>query len=546
MTTDDAGSVSTPGADAGSPSESTEPAPVEQTSPDVLAGEAPPTSEASPTSADPPTGEDPPTRVVAHATAPQHAKTTGGRRAAFRAWRRSRPFPGGLLLILAGIELLAIPLSGVLFKGAIKLVIYIGIGGVFGVLIGVLLIAAGIMLWVNPTHRVFYAVVGIVLGLASFPASNLGGFFIAMLLAIIGGSLAFAWTPVNATPAPAVGGDPAPGDAGGEAAEPGYPGAAPADAGRSEAGLRARMRRGRSVARGHRALAVATMPALLVAGMLGTSAHASVPQAGSGCIPGIICPSGPSSPSPSPSSPHPSPSTQAPAPALSQACPSVSPSPTPTPGPTLTPGPSPSCSPTPTPGGGPSTSASPSPGATGSHSGSGSGGNGGGSTANGGKPGTKTAKNAAAPKQLTNPGLTAPSATSVLDAGSATLTNFAFNGIVNMPVAGGGTQQMMEFTASSATLAGGVTVTVTQGGQNTVTTSPTLGFSSGMTLYATKLCGKLAGIPLCLTPSTVSAVLLSIANLLTGAMPITLTNVTTNQPLALAGDLQTGSLSIGF
>jgi len=111
---------------------------------------------------------------------------------------------------------------------------------------------------------------------------------------------------------------------------------------------------------------------------------------------------------------------------------------------------------------------------------------------------------------------------------------------------GGGTQQMMEFTASSATLAGGVTVTVTQDGQNTVTTSPTLGFSGGMTLYATKLCGKLAGVPLCFTPSTVSAVLLSIANLLTGVLPITLTDVVTNQPLALAGGLQTGSLNIGF
>jgi hypothetical protein len=68
-----------------------------------------------------------------------------------------------------------------------------------------------------------------------------------------------------------------------------------------------------------------------------------------------------------------------------------------------------------------------------------------------------------------------------------------------------------------------------------------------MTLYATKLCGNLGGVlPLCFTPSTVSAVLLSVANLLTAVAPITMTDVTTDQPLTTAGALQTGSLTIGF
>ncbi len=121
-------------------------------------------------------------------------KRLGRWRRGYQAWRRSRPFWGGLLLVLAGLEMLAIPLLGVLVHGAIKLVIYIGIGGVFGVLIGALLIAAGLALWINPTHRSFYGIAGIILGLASFPASNLGGFLLGMLLAIIGGALGFAWT----------------------------------------------------------------------------------------------------------------------------------------------------------------------------------------------------------------------------------------------------------------------------------------------------------------------------------------------------------------
>jgi hypothetical protein len=131
---------------------------------------------------------------------PRHAPARLNARARlhqFQAWRRGRPFWSGLLLVLAGLELFAIPLSGVLLRGAVKLVIYIGIGGVFGVLIGALLLVSGLMVWLNPVHKTFYSIAGIVLGLASFPASNLGGLFIGMLLAIGGGAAAFAWTPVE-------------------------------------------------------------------------------------------------------------------------------------------------------------------------------------------------------------------------------------------------------------------------------------------------------------------------------------------------------------
>jgi len=39
-------------------------------------------------------------------------------------------------------------------------------------------------------------------------------------------------------------------------------------------------------------------------------------------------------------------------------------------------------------------------------------------------------------------------------------------------------------------------------------------------------------------------VLLSLANLLTGVVPITFTNVTTDQPIVFAGSLQTGALTL--
>ncbi|HET6193299.1 MAG TPA: hypothetical protein VFE59_40570 [Trebonia sp.] len=154
-------------------------------------------------------------------------------------------------------------------------------------------------------------------------------------------------------------------------------------------------------------------------------------------------------------------------------------------------------------------------------------------------------KKAAQKNASADPGLVASAATEVLTAGSATLAHFAYAGNVTLPAGGGGSVSMMKFTADSITLAGGVTDTVTQGGTTTVTSSPTLAFSGGVTLYATKLTGSLLGVPLTFTPSTVSAVLLTIASVLTSGATITMTNVTTDQPIVIAGALQTGQLSIG-
>ena len=154
---------------------------------------------------------EPPTRHIRPDTQPAGARAAGGRaagaraagararaasaRRAFRDWRRSRPFWGGLLLLLAGVELIAIPLLSVLAHGSVKVVIYIGIGGVFGVLIGGLLVACGLLTWFHPVQRVFYAIAGVLLALGSFVATNLGGFFVGMLLGVIGASLSFGWTP---------------------------------------------------------------------------------------------------------------------------------------------------------------------------------------------------------------------------------------------------------------------------------------------------------------------------------------------------------------
>lgn len=116
-------------------------------------------------------------------------ETASAARPGFRAWRRSRPFWGGLLAIIGGVELVLVPLA------PMPVVIHQGIAGIGSYLIGVLLAVLGVLLWFQPAQRTFYGVVAVLLSLASFVTSNFGGFIIGMLLGLIGGSLAFAWAP---------------------------------------------------------------------------------------------------------------------------------------------------------------------------------------------------------------------------------------------------------------------------------------------------------------------------------------------------------------
>ncbi|MBS2961820.1 hypothetical protein KGA66_02085 [Actinocrinis puniceicyclus] len=108
---------------------------------------------------------------------------------AFRHWRKGRPFPAGLLIVLAGVELWLAPLS------SIGNIIHEGVGGVSAFFIGALMIMFGLTVWLAPAYRVFAGIASILLGLIALPATNLGGFFIGTLLSLIGGGLAVAWTP---------------------------------------------------------------------------------------------------------------------------------------------------------------------------------------------------------------------------------------------------------------------------------------------------------------------------------------------------------------
>ncbi|MGW7529926.1 DUF6114 domain-containing protein [Streptomyces sp. NPDC054783] len=112
-----------------------------------------------------------------------------GARAAFRGWRARRPFWGGLLLALAGGEVLLTE------KASLKVVMHIGTQGVAGYLLPGLMALLGLLILFNPAQRLFYSITGVLLSLGTWVTSNLGGFFIGLLLGVTGSCLAFGWLP---------------------------------------------------------------------------------------------------------------------------------------------------------------------------------------------------------------------------------------------------------------------------------------------------------------------------------------------------------------
>ena len=118
--------------------------------------------------------------------APAGPEPRGARRA-FREWRRSRPFWGGLLVLLGGTEML------LLYKAPMKVTIHMGAYGLAGYLVPILLIVLGLSLVFDPQHRTFYSILALLFAIASWMTSNLGGFLFGMVLAMTGASLAYGW-----------------------------------------------------------------------------------------------------------------------------------------------------------------------------------------------------------------------------------------------------------------------------------------------------------------------------------------------------------------
>ncbi|GAA1557229.1 DUF6114 domain-containing protein [Brevibacterium picturae] len=106
----------------------------------------------------------------------------------FRTWYLQRPFIGGVLVVLGGIELF---FSGQLDLGNMK--IQFGIEGLQATVIPIALVLLGLFAIFRPTHHMFYGLIALVLAVYSLIGVNLGGFIIGMLLSSIGAVLVVAW-----------------------------------------------------------------------------------------------------------------------------------------------------------------------------------------------------------------------------------------------------------------------------------------------------------------------------------------------------------------
>ncbi|MFI6015042.1 DUF6114 domain-containing protein [Streptomyces sp. NPDC051243] len=116
----------------------------------------------------------------------------------FRDWRGTRPFWAGLFTLLGGVPIAYFPYA-TLKLGTMSLTMATT-AGAGSLIIGVLLVTLGLTMWFQQATRVFAGVAAIILALVSLVVSNIGGFIVGFLLAMIGGALAISWVPGEAQP----------------------------------------------------------------------------------------------------------------------------------------------------------------------------------------------------------------------------------------------------------------------------------------------------------------------------------------------------------
>lgn len=120
---------------------------------------------------------------------------------------------GGLFILLVGALILwvasilesliegLLPLSGATLNMDPLLWVRI-LGGVFGVAFGLIIILGGAMMAIRPQSSTIWGVIILILSILSVLST--GGFFLGMILGIVGGILGIVWKPPMAQPAPMV------------------------------------------------------------------------------------------------------------------------------------------------------------------------------------------------------------------------------------------------------------------------------------------------------------------------------------------------------
>jgi hypothetical protein len=105
----------------------------------------------------------------------------------FRAYRRTRPFWGGLWLALGGVVVVYFNRSplGLALTGGFNH----SAGYILG---GAMVLFAGVAL-ASPLYARLVGVLGILSAMAAFIGSNFGGFLVGSVLGILGGAMIWGW-----------------------------------------------------------------------------------------------------------------------------------------------------------------------------------------------------------------------------------------------------------------------------------------------------------------------------------------------------------------
>jgi hypothetical protein len=80
-------------------------------------------------------------------------------------------------------------------KAPLPVILHIGMQGLAGYLLPTLMLLSGVLILVNPSQRLFYSIIGVLVSLGTWLTSNLGGFLVGLLLGVVGSCMAFGWLP---------------------------------------------------------------------------------------------------------------------------------------------------------------------------------------------------------------------------------------------------------------------------------------------------------------------------------------------------------------
>ncbi|GAA2217344.1 hypothetical protein GCM10010413_00970 [Promicromonospora sukumoe] len=116
----------------------------------------------------------------------------------FRPWRRQRPFVGGVLVVLAGLEMLFLRGPIGLDQLGVNVVLKFGVEGAQATILPLTLILLGVLVIAQPVHRIFYGVLALAISVYSIAGVNLGGWVVGFLLGVVGGVIVVSWGPEEA------------------------------------------------------------------------------------------------------------------------------------------------------------------------------------------------------------------------------------------------------------------------------------------------------------------------------------------------------------